>query len=66
MDHLLTETAVAVADFEQAGLVRVHGELWQAVTQVPVASGDLLRIVRVDGLTLQVTPALSRPAADTA
>jgi membrane-bound serine protease (ClpP class) len=65
MDLLLTETAVAVSDFEQTGLVRVHGELWQAVTRVPVRSGASLRIVRVDGLTLQVTPALSHPAADT-
>jgi membrane-bound serine protease (ClpP class) len=65
MDQLLTETAVAVSDFEQTGLVRVHGELWQAVTRVPVLSGESLRILRVDGLTLQVTPALSPPAADT-
>jgi membrane-bound serine protease (ClpP class) len=66
MDRMLAETALAVADFEQTGLVRVHGELWQAVTHAPVASGDSLRILSVDGLTLRVTPAVSPPAVDTA
>ena len=66
VDQLLKETAVAVADFDQAGLVRVHGELWQAVTRVPVRAGEPLTIVRVDGLKLQVIPAPTRAAADEA
>jgi membrane-bound serine protease (ClpP class) len=54
VDQLLTQIAVAIDDFEQTGLVRVRGELWQAVTRDPVKSGDKLRIVRVDGLTLTI------------
>jgi membrane-bound serine protease (ClpP class) len=54
VDQLLAETAVAIEDFEHAGLVRVRGELWRALTRDPVHSGETLRIVRVEGLTLTV------------
>ena len=56
-EGLLRETAEAVEAFERRGLVRVHGELWNAVTQTPVRAGQRLRIVSIDGLTLQVEPA---------
>jgi membrane-bound serine protease (ClpP class) len=56
VEQLLGETAVAVDDFAQSGLVRVRGELWQAVTHQAVRSGDTLRILRVDGLTVTVEP----------
>jgi membrane-bound ClpP family serine protease len=35
-------------------VVRVRGELWQAVTPEPVKSGETLRIVRIEGLTLMI------------
>jgi len=55
-EGLLREQAEAVEAFEHHGLVRVHGELWNAVTRHPVQAGQVLRIVRVDGLTLEVEP----------
>ena len=55
-EGMLREHAEAVEAFDRQGLVRVHGELWNAVTQTPVQAGQRLRIVRVDGLTLQVEP----------
>jgi len=39
------------------GLVRVHGELWQAEASEPVQEGKTVRIVRVEGLRLYVEPA---------
>jgi membrane-bound serine protease (ClpP class) len=57
-EGLLRERAEAVEAFDHQGLVRVHGELWNAVTQTPVQAGQRLRIVRIDGLTLQVEPAV--------
>jgi len=39
------------------GLVRVHGELWQAESAQPVPEGKTVRILRVDGLKLYVEPA---------
>jgi len=58
-EQLLHEPVVAMADFERTGPVRVRGEIWNAVTREAVKAGDPLRIVRVDGLTLQVEPARS-------
>jgi membrane-bound serine protease (ClpP class) len=55
-EGLLREQAEAVEAFTSHGLVRVHGELWNAVTRRPVQAGQVLRIVRIDGLTLEVEP----------
>jgi len=38
------------------GMIRVHGELWQAVSSRPVSPGKPVRILRVDGLKLAVEP----------
>jgi membrane-bound serine protease (ClpP class) len=56
VEQLLHEPAIAMTDFEAAGLVRVHGEIWRAVTRIPVKEGQRLRVLRVDGLTLEVAP----------
>ena len=56
-EGLLREHAEAVEAFEGRGLVRVHGEIWNAVTRTPVQAGQRLRIIRMDGLTLEVEPA---------
>ena len=57
VEGLLREQAEAVESFERQGLVRVHGEVWTAVSRKPVRAGERLRIVAVDGLTLEVEPA---------
>ncbi len=56
VEGLTRETAEAVEDFERHGLVRVHGELWSAVSSAPVRAGQLLRVRSVDGLVIQVEP----------
>lgn len=58
-DQLLLEPAIALGDFEREGRVRIRGEIWNAVTREPVSSGQRLRVIRVDGLTLEVRPAAS-------
>ena len=55
-EGLLREEARAAESFDRLGLVHVHGETWSAVSRVPVHEGQRLRIVRVDGLTLEVEP----------
>nr|WP_328731216.1 NfeD family protein [Halomonas azerica] len=54
---MLYEEAVALEDFEHKGHVRLHGERWNAVTEVPVVAGQRLKVIRFEGLTVQVSPA---------
>ncbi|WP_251308694.1 NfeD family protein [Halomonas sp. NCCP-2165] len=55
-EELLHEQAIAQEDFEGEGHVRLHGERWRAVSAAPVRRGQHLRVVRVDGLTVEVAP----------
>jgi membrane-bound serine protease (ClpP class) len=54
--QLLREPATAIEDFERAGPVRIRGEIWNAVSRSPVKAGEPLRVLKVDGLTLEVEP----------
>jgi membrane-bound serine protease (ClpP class) len=56
VEQMLREPAVALADFSQSGPVRIRGETWTAVTRAPVREGQRLKVLRVQGLTLEVTP----------
>jgi membrane-bound serine protease (ClpP class) len=38
------------------GMVRVHGELWRAVSTLPIADGKRVKVVRVEGLKVHVVP----------
>jgi membrane-bound serine protease (ClpP class) len=55
-EQMLREHAVAIEDFEQTGFVRVHGEIWRAHSTTAVREGQRLRVVRIDGLMLEVAP----------
>lgn len=55
-EQLIGAHAVALDDFHIQGHVRLHGERWNAVCDVPVKQGDTLKVVRLDGLTVYVTP----------
>jgi membrane protein implicated in regulation of membrane protease activity len=39
-----------------AGRVRVHGEIWTARSEVALEPGARVRVIGVDGLTLEVGP----------
>src|SRR5437660_27903 len=58
---MIGETAEVVADFTGRGRVRYGGELWNARSDTALRSGDLARIVRVEGLTLWVEPTARAP-----
>lgn len=57
MEQLVGDTAEALTDFSGAGEVRIYGEQWNAISRVPVRRGQRLRVDRVEGLTLHVSPA---------
>jgi membrane-bound serine protease (ClpP class) len=51
---LLGATGVAQQPIAPSGQILVHGELWQAESNVPISPGDPVRVRAVRGLTLLV------------
>jgi membrane-bound serine protease (ClpP class) len=67
-EGLINKRGVARTSLDPHGKVFVHGEIWDAVSDGTVESGDEVAVVAVDGLTLRVrslapaTPERSDPA----
>jgi membrane-bound serine protease (ClpP class) len=57
VEQLVGDIAVAMTDFSGSGEVSIYGEQWNAISSVPVTRGQRLRVDRVEGLTLHVSPA---------
>jgi membrane-bound serine protease (ClpP class) len=51
---LVGETGVARGALEPEGQVSVHGEIWRAIADRPLADGAPIKVVDVQGLTLRV------------
>ncbi|WP_206606185.1 NfeD family protein [Steroidobacter cummioxidans] len=56
VEQLLREHAVALEDFDSVGRVDIRGEIWRAVTRTPIKKGARLKVLSIDGLTLEVAP----------
>ncbi|MDH3831924.1 MAG: nodulation protein NfeD, partial [Gammaproteobacteria bacterium] len=55
-EELLHMTGKVLADFEGAGHIRIHGEIWQAQSATALRRGDTVQVVAIDGLVLKVQP----------
>ncbi|HEY2546040.1 MAG TPA: nodulation protein NfeD [Candidatus Acidoferrum sp.] len=57
-EELVGEEGIAVSGLGagREGMIRVHGELWQAVSTRPVPEGKPVRVRSVQGLKLHVEP----------
>jgi membrane-bound serine protease (ClpP class) len=57
-DWMVGEKGEAVAAVAPDGVVKIRGALWRARTNraTPLAAGDPVRVVEVDGLLLEVEP----------
>ena len=55
-ESMIGATAVVMDDLVETGLVRLHGEIWQAKSRAPLRKGAKVRIVRIDDLILTVEP----------
>ena len=57
-EWMVGEMGEAAADVDPDGVVRVRGALWRARTNraTPIAAGDAVRVVAIDGLVLEVEP----------
>jgi membrane-bound serine protease (ClpP class) len=57
-EELLGEEGVVTTPVPAGGegMIRVHGELWRAVANSQVPEGTLVRVTRINGLTLVIEP----------
>jgi membrane-bound serine protease (ClpP class) len=57
-EWMIGETGVAVGDVSPDGVVTVANARWRARTNraTPIAAGDTVRVVAIDGVTLEVEP----------
>lgn len=55
-EGLLHELGTARSPVAPRGTVFIHGEIWNAVADEPVAPGEPVEVVAVEGLTLKVRP----------
>jgi len=55
---LIGEEGIAISDLraDMDGMIRVHGELWQAISPRAVLEGKPVRVRSVEGLKLHVDP----------
>ena len=56
VEQLVGAVAVALSDFDHKGQVRVHSEIWQAISETPVHADQQLKVTGIKGLILQVEP----------
>jgi membrane-bound serine protease (ClpP class) len=59
MEELIGAQGIAVSALRAGveGMIRIHGELWSAVSAQPAAEGTPVRVLRIEGLRLYVEPA---------
>jgi membrane-bound serine protease (ClpP class) len=55
-ENMLGADGEALEDIEREGWARVRGENWRVVSARPLACGQKVRVVGIDGLTLRVEP----------
>ncbi len=58
MEELIGAQGVAVSSLREGveGMIRIHGELWGAVSSRPAPEGATVRVLRIEGLKLYVEP----------
>jgi membrane-bound serine protease (ClpP class) len=60
-EEMLGEEGVVTSALSAGGegMIRVHGELWRAASREDIPTGAKVRVLRVDGLRLEVEPLAS-------
>jgi membrane-bound serine protease (ClpP class) len=53
---MVSKNAEVIEAFSGRGRVRCGGEIWNALSSSPVRAGQIVRITRIDGLTVWVEP----------
>lgn len=59
-EGLVGEIGRTVTALSPEGTVYVHGEYWKAVSRIPVEQNHNVRVLKVDGMKLEVEPVEDR------
>ena len=55
-EGMIGSLAIAKTDLNPHGQITVHGEIWDAISQLPIRQGETAEVVSVEGLTVTVAP----------
>lgn len=55
-EGLIGATGVALEDFTDTGMIRIHSEIWRARGDSPVSKEQRVTVTGLDGLTLLISP----------
>ncbi len=53
-ETLIGKSGTAHTDVNPQGIVRIDNELWKAESVKPIKKGEKVRVIKMDGLSLQV------------
>ncbi len=53
-EGLVGEKGVAITRIAPEGDVKIHGEIWKAVSDQKIKKGEKIRVLSVDGLELKI------------
>lgn len=59
-EGMIGSIGIAKTALHPDGKVAIHGELWDAVSDIPTEPGTSAKVLRVEGLTLHVTPVFQK------
>jgi membrane-bound serine protease (ClpP class) len=65
LEEMLGEQGIVVSPIRNGGegMIRIHGELWRAVSAQPVPEGKSVKVLRIEGLKMHVEPVEATAAA---
>ncbi len=55
-EEMIGSVGEAIRGFRRKGRIRIHGEIWQVKSGIPIRTGEKVRVTGLDGLTLMVEP----------
>ncbi len=56
VEGMIGSIGIAKTDLNPHGQIAVQGEIWEAVSQIPIRQGETAEITSVEGLTVKVVP----------
>ena len=62
-ESMIGTIGIARTPLQPSGQLAIRGELWDAISDRPIEPGGAAQVLRVEGLTLYVTPLLQKKEA---